>query len=544
MGSRSNFQWGQVFAQWSLGMAVATPVIALIQGTILLSDYRLNFRDAPRPIMPASGVTVALASPGIQRGCPNTQTKPLRLLVVGDSLAAGVGISKSGIPILPESIAGALSKAFGGRAVYWTCVGTPGISASQIVHDINNMESREPRRLEMFLEEWQARRKKWKRRQGMEAQYQRRGLQDNDGDGTSNETLNHLFQRLRKSEEKVSVSEIGNSIERISRNWWQLWTLRCRKSLSDIQGVIQDGGSVNEGDVDSNHEGKVKLVRKGNLFRRNSLDPALASQYDIAVVLLGLNDLKDAFMPHMTTGLNASIEKGTKTISGGLNTQLHGVLQALQKKMGALDLPDGDPSVSERIPKSTNMESKERQKPPLVVVPELPVAPLEAFQLVPLCWFLVPLFHAMESNKEFLSSKFPDHVAFVHQPDLKWWSEVQSGVTPIDKNLKEEESLLRLTNIAQTAQKEVRKLMSNFYNPGSEGTEMREREHTSNVIPSSTSSEGWNHATYKVDDRMDTVGIRHGKFTYVAQDKMHPNDEGYEIWGHHIAAAVVRRWNS
>lgn len=119
-----------MFAQWSLGITVSTPLIALLQGSILLSDYRLNFRDAPRPIMPASGVTVALGSErsiSCQQESINAQDRPLRLLVVGDSLAAGVGISKSGIPVLPESIARALSKAFGGRAVYWTCVGTPGM---------------------------------------------------------------------------------------------------------------------------------------------------------------------------------------------------------------------------------------------------------------------------------------------------------------------------------------------------------------------------------------------------------------------------------
>jgi hypothetical protein len=30
---------------------------------------------------------------------------------------------------------------------------------------------------------------------------------------------------------------------------------------------------------------------------------------------------------------------------------------------------------------------------------------------------------------------------------------------------------------------------------------------------------------------------------YVAADKMHPNDEGYELWGRHIAAAIIEHWN-
>ena len=123
-------RFGRVLAHWSVGMAVATPLVAILQGSFLLSDYRINFKDAPRPITPASGMIAALAqqSQSTDSGDARLTTtdKPLRLLVIGDSLAAGVGVSGNGLPVLPESIAKALSKALGGRVVYWTCVGTPG----------------------------------------------------------------------------------------------------------------------------------------------------------------------------------------------------------------------------------------------------------------------------------------------------------------------------------------------------------------------------------------------------------------------------------
>lgn len=128
-----NSRLSRVLAQWSVGMAVATPLVAILQGSFLLSDYRMNYRDAPRPITPSSGVIVALAQQGRhttnRSETPSTSAdKPFRLLVVGDSLAAGVGVSGNGLPILPESIAKALSKALDGRVVCWTCVGTPGMS--------------------------------------------------------------------------------------------------------------------------------------------------------------------------------------------------------------------------------------------------------------------------------------------------------------------------------------------------------------------------------------------------------------------------------
>jgi lysophospholipase L1-like esterase len=427
-----------------------------------------------------------------------------------------------------------------------------GISASQIVHDIDNMKSREPRRLEKFLKEWQAKRRRWKQLQDLKVQHRHSNLPNNDDDDSESETLNNFFRKWWNSDEKLPLSDIGDSIERIARDWWKRTTTRVKEDLSDIKDMMRVTSSddSDEEGVDGHtisHHSTPKLVRKGNIFRRNSLDPVVASQYDIAVVLLGLNDLKDAFMPHMTMGPNASIGEGTEAITGGLNHQLQGVLQALQKKMGKMDLPSSDDSFSVEKKNKKN-ESKEKLKPPLVVVPELPVAPLEAFQLVPLCWFLLPLFRAMESNKKFLSSTFPEDVVFVHQPDLKWWSDVQSGISPIHKNLKEEESLLRLTDIAQTAQKKVQQLMKKFYDPDNQSGETDERKHGENETPNDvlTLKEGRQGNPRQSESQIEkSFGSQKlNETSYIALDKMHPNDEGYEIWGRHIAAAVVRHWNS
>jgi lysophospholipase L1-like esterase len=427
-----------------------------------------------------------------------------------------------------------------------------GISASQIVHDIDNMKSREPRRLEKFLKEWQAKRRRWKQLKDLKVQHRHSTLSNNDDDDSESETLNTFVRKWWNSDEKLPLSDIRDSVERIARDWWKRTTTRVKEDFSDIKDIMQvtsSDDSVEEGDDGHtiDHHSTPKLVRKGNIFRRNSLDPVVASQYDVAVVLLGLNDLKDAFMPHMTMGTNASIGEGTEAITGGLNHQLQGVLQALQKKMGKMDLPSSDDSFSVEEQNKKN-ESKKKWKPPLVVVPELPVAPLQAFQLVPLCWFLNPLFRAMESNKKFLSSTFPEHLVFVHQPDLKWWSDVQSGISPIQKNLKEEESLLRLTDIAQTAQKKVQQLMKKFYDPDNQSGGKDETKHSGNDTPNDvlTLKEGGQGNPLQSDSQIGTSfeGQKLKETSYIALDKMHPNDEGYEIWGRHIAAAVVRHWNS
>lgn len=421
------------------------------------------------------------------------------------------------------------------------------------MHDINNMQSREPRRLEKFLREWQVRRKKWKQLQDWKLEHRRKNISNDDDYGNEKETLNSFMRILWDSGEKLPLSEIGESLGRITRNRWKRTIARVMKDLSEFKDVILGESTYasngEEEDVDpSSHENAQKLVRKGNIFRRNSLDPVVASQYDIAVVLLGLNDLKDAFMPHMTMGANASTGERTETINGGLNHQLQGVLRALQKKMGRMDLTSNDDHSFSVESRRENVKSIERLKPPLVVVPELPVVLLDAFQLVPLCWFLVPLFRAMESNKKFLSATFPEHVVFVQQPDLKWWSEVEAGISPIHKNLKEEESLLRLTDIAQTAQKKVQGLMRQFYNPDNHDAKESERRSINTIAPARISSQNDGRHEQSHYPRAE-IGIQHDVdqdtkgASFVGPDKVHPNDEGYEIWGHHIAAAVVRRWN-
>jgi hypothetical protein len=140
--------WRQAFREqylryWFRGFiafSVATPAVAVFQGWYLLSDFRKNHRDAPFPDMPCSGVVVVHPLPQDREknggSSPKQSTSsswfssfpllseqkepnPLRLLVVGDSLAAGVGVTKSGTPVLPEAIAKTLSSALGGRAVYW-----------------------------------------------------------------------------------------------------------------------------------------------------------------------------------------------------------------------------------------------------------------------------------------------------------------------------------------------------------------------------------------------------------------------------------------
>ena len=106
MASRLLRSAAKAFAAGGAGLGAA----AMLQGSYFIARYRLNHGDAPRPISPARGVVVVGSNGTEQR---DESQPPLKLFVVGDSLAAGCGIARSGTPVLPESIARHLARELG-----------------------------------------------------------------------------------------------------------------------------------------------------------------------------------------------------------------------------------------------------------------------------------------------------------------------------------------------------------------------------------------------------------------------------------------------
>lgn len=461
-------------------------------------------------------------------------------------------MSKSGTPVLPESIARALSKACGGRPVYWTCVGTPGVSASQIVQDIHQIEIRQPGRLERLYREWKAKRRKWLERK----QLRRRLTEledtggDNEVDAQNRNYLKDWWESLRKDPEQ-DPKHVRETTARLFREWWSQVSSRFRSTRERVKEDLTEIKEIVQNPTEDEEDHKDDLIHKGNVFRRDSLDPEIAAEYDIAVVLTGLNDLKDAFMPHMTKGRASSLKDGTDRIVGGLRTQLRSIVDALEKKM---DLNfDKEPNTETESSHTAN-DGLQNLRRPLVVVPELPIAPLRLFHLVPLCWFLIPLFRAMENNKQFLSASFPEYVVFIPQPDLKWWLDVEAGLGPIRENIRSERLLLRTTDVTQNARERIQKLMQQFYYPdddvneeshrnqSSDGSQNPENRHRDEHHPHHPHHHSDHHIVPTDRDR-GKGGTQHSNgSSYVAMDKMHPNDEGYELWGRHIAAAILEHW--
>lgn len=410
------------------------------------------------------------------------QQRPLRLLVIGDSLAAGVGISKTGTPILPESIAKALSQNLGGRAVSWTCVGTPGATASQIVHDIFSLQQ-ESNLLETKLVEWQV--TKRRAQEWLEDRKRQQGMNSDD----------------------IPSAAAANPIQK----WW----FRAQRDVESFRSQVLDKKDVRV---------IAELLRERQLsFKERRMSKVDSNEYDVAVVLTGLNDLKDFFLPFMTAGVNSgtSNEARQHASNQGLKGELIRVLTALKEKM-RLPAAVGD--------NTTTNDCMIQQRGPLVVFPALPTSPMPLCQRAPLSWFTVPLLEMIDNHKRRLAESFPAFVLFVEPPSVDSVTDMEAGRGPIFASRKAEQVLLEITDVTKKAKDKVEAMMRQHYQRLT--NDLEEKDET-------TDQDVYHQGCH--DHLLASSNHTPGS-TLMAADNIHPNDEGYDFWGRHIAAAIVTEW--
>jgi hypothetical protein len=163
---RCSSRWKRRF-KYSVLILIAIPALFLFaifcEGIALLLEYRALFGSkAPTPISPIHGVLSAHindASTSVNFNHTRTRKStifiddadyqfktyrpnpkltdsltqnPIRLLVVGDSIARGVGVMHSCYNNLPEYIAAIISENYHGRPVFWTTFGEPGATMKMI----------------------------------------------------------------------------------------------------------------------------------------------------------------------------------------------------------------------------------------------------------------------------------------------------------------------------------------------------------------------------------------------------------------------------
>jgi len=412
---------------------------------------------------------------------------PLSLLVVGDSLAAGVG-STSGTPKLPEAIARSLSKALGGRPVYWTCHGTPGAATSQIMKDIEK-----------------------------------------------------IIEKTNEEREKRTILEVFQSTIRSFHVWVQTIRHRMSTTVTATDTAIDRDTGITAGqkqhlpvvmkekhaDMNERQEiNKWERIRTRFSVHAN-VNGKEMGQFDVVVVLTGLNDLKGIFLPFLQdeSGVNQH----------GFKEELRKVFMVLSEKMklqiskmkkstdGSIQKQESHKVISnDKNGNETSLECR-----PLVVIPALPTRPVPMLQYPPLSWFVHLLLELLDEEKRSLSKEYPDDILFVEAPSIEMIHEIEKGQSILIAKRKAEKLLLDLKDITRQVRDKIEHLI---------------REHVD--IHGQSESESETEMNYEAShhnnltNRMpDHVGSK-----LISFDRVHPNDDGYDFWGRHIAESIINAW--
>jgi len=489
------------------------PLLIMAQGSVEILRYRIKYGRGPIPQAPSHGIvrTTARSRPreeSAEHDADPSQQTPLRLLVIGDSLAVGVGQSSSATPVMPETIAQSLSKDLGGRPVLWTCHGAPGASAGWIV-----------RELERSLQ---------------------RGKFLND------DTCQHY--------NKPSCVDID--IEGVATTSGLVGGHSETDSSSDDSCSDQSYGD--QEDLNEETETWQERLRR----ERIQFDPNTLGPFDIAVVMTGSNDLKSAFFPFMLTGEDSEFRRQAQKRGGSYGNELTRILEVLnhgmrvrletlresveeatqrmRERLGSCDgvvqyasdspahRSSTAPVLQRRNSRATGTRSsgsamskihreqgwieepiQEEQRPqmPLIVLPGMPARTLPIFSSAPLRWLAIPTVKVMDSYKRRLANRHKGEVLFVEAPTIDQITEYLDERGEYWEGEQEDNVLLRLRDIKRRHARRIEADMHKHYAKAGE----------SKQTPKS-------------------------HFDLISVDGIHPTDQGYRFWGRHIAHRIGREW--
>ena len=236
------------------------------------------------------------------------QEPPLRLLVVGDSLAIGVGQAKSCTPIMPETIAKTLSKQLGGRVVYWTCHGAPGASTGWIVREIE-------RGVTYLCNEQQ---------------------QQQQADEENGTELESLPSKMDVSWNCSDTDESSSSSSDESSSAGDTAASQQQDHFVKSGMVRGDSLESTDGSEGQHHKmGGISLSQwkeRLSQHRQRFDHPEVLGPYDVVVVVTGSNDLKSAFFPFLLTGEDAEFRRQAKARGGSYTKELRRLVETLKVK--------------------------------------------------------------------------------------------------------------------------------------------------------------------------------------------------------------------
>lgn len=168
------------------------------------------------------------------------QMKPLRLLVIGDSVARGVGQSDSFYPLMPETLGAILSKHNGGRPVFWSAFGEPGATMKWIARQVHE---------------------------------QTQGLYNKE-----------QVTKEREPQERVSMEQ-----------FWKLHQRSNYDAMDRTENVTDYNGDDDDDDV---RRSKLQWIEKLH-YHQQLYEVNPFAGYDYIIALSGINDIKRMLVPFL-----------------------------------------------------------------------------------------------------------------------------------------------------------------------------------------------------------------------------------------------------
>jgi lysophospholipase L1-like esterase len=474
------FLWDSLFhTSTLLWVTVLVPVgIAVLQGSVAIYRFRQRYAMAPQPKIPCHGAVYVVNVNN--HNTPTTQIPPkesIHCLVIGDSLAVGIGQSEVCTPVLPEEMAKEISKGTG-KTVFWSCCGESGASTPWIIRMI--MQSKDlvlpnNNKYTTLVSELKASSSFTSNNSTIgdddwEQQIQKRhdlfdphNIRPYDVvvliTGT-NDLKNTFFPFLLDEQDRALREEI----QRLGRD-----NKNNNSNRKEGRGVIQDVRLFME-TFNSNMEHRLLMFRK-----------QLEQQVEKT-----LQDIRKS-AADLAEELGIDMDDQLDQIFGGAGRE-------------GTNGTNATTSWTEEIIRNQTQGFPDKPATPLFVLPGMPSRAVPILRQAPLSWFAIPVFDLMDRKKKKLAREESPMVSFVRGPGLHEIIEYEHGMGRIWNEQQNERVILSLKDIRKEECQSIQDSMKRFY-----------------------------HGQHKHSQGVEAAGVP--GLSVFSVDGIHPRETGYTIWG-------------
>ena len=586
------------------------PLVVTIQGCISLTALRIVFGKRPGPVTPRHGVVVAKPPQSNQHESIKQQTqtqsseepeesrvssykipyppttfpdreenkadyqflknhaskqRPLRLLVMGDSMAVGVGQCIWPTPLMPETVAKCLSAQLGGRPVYWTCHGATGASVGWIIRELErgahymgeNSDSGNP--FAKIPASCSSETDESSCTDGS------RGSNTSSGNNTTTTLEDDRSQQPdRRTEEMASHGfVVGTDVEVCNKSCWQTSLQQHRTRFEPhLQGFYDIVVCVTGPNDVKSAVMPFLLTREDSQFRKQAQARGSSFIHDLRLV----SETLMRKMQLRVKWIKTSVQTAAESVLESVEDRLHHVastsnLAARQKIIhtngGEGDFDDQDdksegephPPIVETggatvVTSSLGSEpSQHNQRDPLehhhhdsnhnplVVFPGYPNHFIPVFQDIPLDWYCGPpismyaplALDILDAHKHDLGCSFPEDILFVPAPGQAEMTEyiLQRGELFDSKD--KEHIIVSLRDIDESDVEKQQKILQAYYGD------------SENCIYDTSP---FRHLRRWLGFPIATV------FKLFGSDGLHCNELGYDAWARYLGRAIAQEWRN